>query len=89
MAPRSGAGLVLHDHGRVAGNVGGEVPGDSARVDIVARADADADHDAHRFAAIEVGDILLRQRRSGEYDGQRQQGDLHWLSPVAFAPSIP
>ena len=32
------------------------------RVDIVTRADADADHDAHRLAAIEVGDILLRQR---------------------------
>ena len=32
----AGAGLVLHDHGRVAGNVGGEVPGDGARIDVIA-----------------------------------------------------
>src|SRR5262249_48377335 len=46
----AGARLVLHDHGRVARNVGGEVSGDGTRVDVVTRAHADADHDAHGLA---------------------------------------
>ena len=40
-----------------------EVAGERPRVDVVARADADADDDAERFSFVEIGDILLRRRR--------------------------
>ena len=84
----AGARLVLHDHGRVAGNVLGDVARQRARVDVVARADADADHDAHGLAFVEGGDVLLRLGALAA--GGKQRGSatncqcFHVLAPSLF-----
>ena len=45
--------------GMCVGQVARQQPG----VDVVARADADADHQADGLALVEGGDVLLRERR--------------------------
>ena len=56
----------------------------SARVDVIARADADADHEAHDLALVEGGDVVLRLgRRDGGTSAQREQSFL-----MASAPRI-
>ena len=41
----AGAGLILHDDGRLAWDMRGQVARQQPRIDVVARADADADHE--------------------------------------------
>ena len=50
----AGAGHVLHDHGRIAGNVPAVVPRIETRGQVVAAARREPDHDRHLLAAEEV-----------------------------------
>ena len=61
----AGAGLVLHDDGRIAGNVRRHVARKQPGIDVVARADADADDEAQRLALEERGDVVLREGGRG------------------------
>jgi hypothetical protein len=62
----AGARLVLHDDARRAGNVRCHVAREQPRIDVVARADADADHDPQRLAAKESGSIIVLRERGRE-----------------------
>ena len=55
---------VLHDDLRRAGHMLAHVPGDGARIDVVAATRAVADDHRHRLAPIKIGD-LIRPRRQG------------------------
>ena len=77
-AERARARLVLHDDAWIAGNVFRQIAGQQPRVDVVARADADADDQAHHLALVEGGDIVLRrsgQRRRAATTMQRKSAD--------------
>ena len=64
----------------------GHVAGEQPRVDVVAGADADADHEANILALVEVGDVLRRQLGSGgKQKRQRQQQFSH----IPFIPELP
>ena len=56
-----------------------QVAGKQPRIDVVARADADADHEPQRLAAEEGGDVFLRTRRaSGDKGhGESEQSAFH------------
>jgi hypothetical protein len=76
----AGARLILHDDGRLARNMRGQVARKQARIDVVARADADADHEPQRLAVEEGGDVFLLRagaRDGGEEDEQGEQRSLH------------
>ena len=72
----AGAFHILRHDGRIAGDVAAEPARDQARIKIVAAADAVADVEIDRFAAIEIGDALRAYRdlrkREREADKRRQ-----------------
>ena len=77
---RAGARLVLHDDARIAGNVFRQVAGQQPRVDVVARADADADDEPHHLALVEGGDVVLRrggQRGEAMTSSARSDASCH------------
>ena len=57
----------------------GQVARKQPRIDVVARADADADHESQRLAVEEGGDVLLGKRRAtGEQrHGEGEQSAFH------------
>jgi hypothetical protein len=55
----------------------GQMAREQPRIDVIARADADADHEPHRLASEEGGDVLLRDGGRGESYEQSQQDLLH------------
>jgi len=56
----------------VAGDVLADVPRHESRLKVVFAADADADQDVHRLAAIEVGNRIRLSRHGG---GEEAQND--------------
>ena len=68
-----GAGLVLDDHFRLAGNIAGEMGGQQARVGVVSAARREADKKRKGLALVEIGHRFRlggRQRHA-----ERDQGD--------------
>jgi hypothetical protein len=64
--------LILHDDGRLARDMRRQVARKQPRIDVVARADADPDHEPQRLAVEEGGDIFLRERRA---TGDKRHGE--------------
>src|SRR5262249_45246253 len=78
---------VLHDDRRIARNVRRHVSREQPRVEVIARADRHADHDAQRLAAVERGQVLLRGGgRRLRQQACRQRGGskarFHFCPPV-------
>jgi hypothetical protein len=71
--------LILHDDGRLARDMRRQVARKQPRIDVVARADADADHEPQRLAVEEGGDILFGKRRAtgDKRHGESEQSALH------------
>src|SRR5207237_3999715 len=61
--------------GRMSRNMVGEMAGEQPRIEVVARADADADDDADGLALVEGGDVLFGACRAGENAAEQKQGD--------------
>ena len=81
----AGAGHVLHDDGRIAGDVFAEVARDIAGVEIEAAAAGGRDDDPDLLAPVELGDGLLRLRRrrrdASKPSKQTATADRHVRSP--------
>jgi hypothetical protein len=67
----AGARHVLHDDGRIAGNVAGEMLADGAAVEIVAAARIRPHQDRDGLALVEIGAALGRAGRGAECRRQR------------------
>src|SRR5262245_66016588 len=65
----AGARHVLHDDGRVAGNVAGEMLADDAAIEVIAAARLRPHQDRNGLARVEFGDTL-------RVDGRGADGDL-------------
>ena len=66
----------------------GQVARQQPRIDVVARADADADDEPERLAAEEGGNVvLLRNRGSGgrEENEQRKQRSFHCRAAPTYS----
>jgi hypothetical protein len=76
----SGSGHVLHDDGRVAGDVFAHVAGNGAGIGIKTSSGGEADHDAHGLAFIKkiLGGDQCRPQAQGEPNGKShcQKRDL-------------
>ena len=84
-AETAGAFHILRHDGRIAGNVAAEPARDQARIKIVTAADAVADVEIDRLAAIEIGDAL-RVRR--DLQKRERKGNPH-QSPAQKCHTIP
>jgi len=56
----AGAGHVLDDHDRVAGNMFAHMPADGARIGVVAAAGGEADDQPNGFSLVKVGLSVCR-----------------------------
>ncbi len=59
------AGMVLHDDGRIAGDVVDDVARERARIEVVAAAHRRAHDQAELLALVEGGDVILRGADAG------------------------
>src|SRR5262249_29741953 len=70
---RAGARHVLHDNGRVSGDVAADVAAERAGVEVVATARGVADHQVDAAPAVEVGHGVRLRANAGAHERQRYQ----------------